>query len=56
MSLTFNGYAQNDAHEFLQFLLDKMNKELNQAKSIDGKYLQFKVPPSLTSLEKIVII
>lgn len=53
LSLTFTGYSQNDAHEFLQFLLDKINKELNQAKNIIEKYSEFKPSSSIILLDKI---
>lgn len=42
VNLTFAGYAQNDAHEFFRFLLEKINRELNQAKGKSQHYTEFK--------------
>lgn len=53
MSLTFMGYSQNDAHEVLRFILEKMHKELNVSMATED-YTEFKLPPTVSTIAKQV--
>jgi len=52
MYSSFSGHHQHDAHEFLRFMLEKMNKELNRIPNGNQPYAEFKASPS-AALTKI---
>jgi len=50
----FEGYAQNDAHEFFRLLIEKIHDELNNAPKRTEPYTEFKPSRKATTLQQMV--